>query len=77
MHRRAEAAQLDLFPADNFLAVAVAPLNGDIRVGVGVDEHVEGALAAVQLGQKGDGGGDLAEDGGDFGLDLGLGLFWV
>lgn len=50
MHRRAEAAQLDLLPADNLLAVAVAPLDRDVRVGVGVDEHVEGALPAVELG---------------------------
>lgn len=77
MHRRAEAAQLDLLPADNLLAIAVTPLHRDVRVGVGVDEHVEGALPGVELGQESHRRGDLAEDGGDLGLDLGFGLFGV
>lgn len=70
----AEAAQLDALAVGNLLGVAVAPLDGDVTVGVGVYEHVEGAIAG-ELGQEGDRGGDLAEDGGDLGLDLGLGLF--
>jgi len=73
MVRGAEAAQLDVLAVCNLFCVRVAPLDGHVRVGVGVDEHVEGAVAA-ELGQEGDGRGDLAEDGGDFGLDLGLGL---
>ena len=70
---RAEAAQLDALAVLDLLGVAVPPLDGHLAVGVGVDQHVEGAVA-VELGQKGHAGGDLAEDGGDLGLDLGLGL---
>jgi hypothetical protein len=70
----AEAAQLDLFAVDNLLGVTVAPFHGHLAVGVGVDEDVEGALVG-QLGEEGDGGCDLAEDGGDLVLDLLFGLF--
>lgn len=72
--RGAEASQLHPLAVDDLLCVTVAPLDGDIAVCVGIDEHIEGAVA-VELREEGDGGGDLAEDGGDFGLDLGFGLF--
>lgn len=74
--RRAEASQLHSLAILNLLSVGVSPLDGDVAVRIGVDEDVEGAVAA-ELGEEGDGGGDLAEDGGDFGLDFGLGLFFV
>lgn len=64
MIRGAEASQLDPLSVLNFLGVRVSPLDGHVRVGVGVDEHVESAVA-VELREEGDGGGDLAEDGGD------------
>ena len=71
--RRAEPPELDALAVLDLLGVRVAPLDGDVGVGVGVDEHVEGAVA-LQLGQEGDAGGDLAEDGGDLGLDLRFGF---
>lgn len=70
MVTRAKPPQLHPLPAHNLLAVAVAPLDGHFGVGVGVHQHVESAGASVELREEGDGGGDLAEDGGDFGLDL-------
>ena len=73
MIRGAEPSQLDPFAVLNLLCVRVPPLDGDVAVCVCVDEHVEGAVTG-ELGEEGDGGGDLAEDGGDFGLDLGFGL---
>lgn len=73
--RRAEASQLHPLAVFNLLGVGIPPLDGDVAVGVGVDEDVEGAVAA-ELGEEGDGGGDLAEDGGDFGLDFGFRLFF-
>lgn len=76
MIRRAEASQLHPLPVLNLLGVRVPPLDRDVAIRICVDEDVEGAVAA-ELGEKSDGGGDLAEDGGDFGLDLGLGLFFV
>jgi len=65
----AEAAQLDALAVDNFLGITVAPLDGHFAVGVGVDEHVEGTVAA-ELGQECDRGCDLPENGGDLGLDF-------
>lgn len=70
----AEPAQLYPLAVLNFLGITVPPLDGHIAVGVGVDEHVKGAVAG-ELGQKGDGGGDLAEDGSDLVLDLLFRLF--
>lgn len=66
--------QLHPFPALNLLGVAVPPLHRHLRVGVGVHQHVEGAVAG-QLREEGHRRGDLAEDGGDLGLDFLLGLF--
>ena len=74
MIRGAEASQLHPFAVDNLLCVAVAPFDGDVAVCVSVDEDVERAVA-VELGEEGDGCGDLAEYGCDLGLDLGFGLF--
>lgn len=76
MVRRAEAPQLHSLAVLNLLGVGVPPLNRNVAVCVGVDEDVEGAVAA-ELGEECNGGGDLAEDGGDFGLDFGFGLFFV
>ena len=73
MVARAEAAQLDALAVLDLLGVAVAPLDGHLAVGVGVDEHVEGAVA-VELREERHARRDLPEDGGDLGLDLGLGL---
>lgn len=76
MVRRAEPAQLHPLPVLDLLGVRVPPFDRHIRVGVGVHEHVEGAVA-VELGQERHGRGDLAEDGGDLGLDLCLRLVRV
>lgn len=70
----AEAAQLNTLAIFNLLRVTVTPLDGDFAVGVGVDEHVERAVAG-ELGEEGYRGGDLSEDGGDLVLDLLFGLF--
>jgi len=72
----AKAAQLDALSVGNLLGVAVTPLDGYVAVSVSVDEHVEGAVAC-QLGEEGDRGGDLAEDGGDLVLYLLFCLFGV
>lgn len=69
----AEAAQLDALAAGDLLGVAVAPLDGHVAVGVGVDEHVEGAVAA-QLRQERHARRDLPEDGRDLRLYLCFGL---
>lgn len=74
MIRCAEPSQLHPLPVLNLLGIRISPLDGHLAVGVGVDEHVEGAVA-VELGEECDARGDLAEDGGDFGLDFLLGLF--
>ncbi|PMB65381.1 Ubiquitin carboxyl-terminal hydrolase 14 [Beauveria bassiana] len=71
---RAESTQLHALAILNLLGVRVPPLDGHVAVGVGIHEHVEGAVAG-QLRQEGDGRGDLAENGGDFGLDLLFRLF--
>lgn len=73
---RTEPAQLHALAADDLLAAvgAVAPFHGHVAVGVGVDEDIEGVGAAVELREEGDAGGDLSEDGGYFGLDLGFGF---
>lgn len=75
MTTRAKTPQLHPLAALNLLCVAVAPLERHLAVGVGVDEHVEGAVA-VELREEGDARGDLAEDCLDLGLDLGFGLFF-
>lgn len=65
----AEAPQLHLLPILDLLCITITPFDGDIRVGVGVDEDVEGAVA-IELGKEGDGGGNLSEDGLDLRLDF-------
>lgn len=74
MTPRAKSPQLYLFPVRNLLGVAIAPFHRHVRVGVGVDEHVE-CTGAVELGEEGHGGGDLPEYGLDFALDFEVG-FW-
>lgn len=74
MITRTETPQLDLLPVLDLPRVAVAPLQRHLRVRVGVDQHVEGAVA-VQHRQEGHGGRDLSEDGLDLVLDLLFGFF--
>lgn len=71
-----EPPQLHPLPALNLLGVAVPPLHRHLRVRVGVDQHVEGAVAR-ELREESHRGRDLAEDGGDLGLDLLFRLFGV
>lgn len=73
MVRSAEPTQLDTLAVLNLFGVGVAPFDRDIAVSVCVDEHVECAVT-VELRQEGDGSGDLSENGGDLGLDFGLGF---
>ena len=70
MIARAETPQLHLLPILNLLGVAISPFHRHLRVRVRVDQDVERAIARVELGKEGHGGGDLAEDGLDFELDL-------
>lgn len=66
---RTKTPQHDLFGILDLLGIAVAPLERDLGVGVGVDEDVEGAVA-VEHGEEGDGAGDLAEEGLDLLVDV-------
>lgn len=76
MVARAEASQLYLFAILDFFGVAVAPLEWHVRICIGVDEHVEGAIT-VEHGQESNRGCDLSKDGLDLSLDLRLCLlFW-
>lgn len=77
MISRTEPPQLNFLPANNlFPAInTVAPLHRHVAVSVGVYEHIEGVGARVELWEEGDAGGDLAEKGGDFGLNFRLGFF--
>lgn len=70
----AEAAELDLLSVLDLLGVTVTPLHGDIRVGIGVDENIECAIA-IENGEEGDRGSNLAENGLDLFLDFLLSLF--
>lgn len=70
----AKTPQLHLLPVLDLLGIAIPPFDRHVGVGVGVDEDVEGAVA-VELGEKGDGGGDLAEYRLDLRLDFFFGLF--
>ncbi len=65
------AKPAELYPLSilDLLRVTVAPFDGHFAIGVGVDEHIEGAVA-VELGEKGYGGRDLSENRCDLGLDL-------
>lgn len=75
MIARAETSQLHLFAILNLLGVTVTPLQGNLGVGVGIDEDIEGAIS-IQHGQEGHRGCDLSEDGLNFSLDFGLSLFF-
>lgn len=77
MIARAETPQLHLFPIFYLLRVAISPFHRHIRVGIRVNQYVERAIARVELRKEGYGGGDLAEDGLDFKLDLLLRLLWM
>lgn len=73
MAARAEAAELDALGVRNLLGVAVTPLHGHVRIGIGVHEHVERA-GSVELGQECHGRGDLSEYRLDLSLDLDVGF---
>ncbi len=75
MTTRTKTPQLHLLPILNLPRIAVAPLHGHLRVRIGVDEDVEGAVAGVELGEEGHRGGDLAEDRLDLGLNFFFGFF--
>lgn len=70
---RAEASQLHLLGVLDFLGVTVSPFHGHFGVGVGVDQHVESAIA-IQHRKECNGSGNLAEDCLDFFLDFLFGL---
>lgn len=40
-----KAPQLHLLPILDLFGVAIAPLNRDIGIGVGIYQHIEGAIA--------------------------------
>lgn len=69
-----EPPQLHALAVNDLFGVAVTPLDGHLARRVGVHEHVERAVP-LQLWEECHGGSDLAEDGGDLGLDFGFGLF--
>ena len=74
MITRTETPQLHLLPILNLLGIAIAPLDGHVRVSVRVNQDVESAVA-VELRKECHGGGDLPEYRLDFGLDFFFGFF--
>ena len=73
MITRTKAPQLPLFPITNLFRIAIAPLHRYLAISIGIYQHVE-CTFAVELGQEGDGRGDLSEDRLDLGLDFCFGL---
>jgi hypothetical protein len=73
MRTRAETPELHLLPILDLLRIAIAPFHWYIAIRIGIDQYVERAVA-IELGEEGYRGGDLAEDRLDLGLDLGFGL---
>lgn len=71
---RAETPQLHLLAVLDLLRVAVAPFDGHLRISIGIDEDVEGAVP-VENGKEGHRRRDLSEDCLDLFLDLFLCLF--
>ena len=63
MVRRAEASQLHLFSILNFSGIAVSPFDWHLRISIRVYKDVEGTIACIELRQKGDRCGNLAENG--------------
>lgn len=57
-----ETSQLHFLSILNLLRIAIAPFHGHVRVCICVYQHIEGAVAGVQLRKKCYRGGDLAED---------------
>jgi hypothetical protein len=73
----AEASQLHLLGVLDLLGITVAPFHRHVRVSIGVDEDVEGAIS-IENGEEGDGGGNLAENGLDLFLNFLFGfLNWL
>lgn len=70
---RTKTPQLNLFAIDDFSCVAVTPFNRNVRVCIGIYQHVEGAVA-VKHGEECHGGGDLTEYCLDLRLNLLIGL---
>jgi len=71
---RAKTPQLHLLPILNLLRIAISPLQRHFAVGICIHQHVECAICAIERGEEGHGGGDLAEERLDLGLDLGVGF---
>ena len=69
MVARAKTPKLYLFAALDLLCITVTPLDGHVRVGIGVDEHIECAWFS-EFGQKRDGSSDLSEQCSDRSLDF-------
>lgn len=44
-----ETAQLHFLAVLNLLRVAVAPLDRYVRVGIGIDQHIECAITSIEL----------------------------
>lgn len=65
----AEASQLHLFGILNLLGITVTPFHGHLRIRIGVDENIEGAVA-IQNREEGDRSGDLTENSLDLLLDF-------
>ena len=69
MITRTKTPQLHLFPVLDLLGIAIAPFQRYFRVCVCIDQDIERAIA-IELWEKGNGCGDLAEYGLDLVLDL-------
>jgi hypothetical protein len=73
---RAEGSQLHFFAVLDFFGVAVAPLERDVGICIGIHQHIECAIA-IEHRQESDRGSDLSKDRLDLSLDLSLSLlFW-
>lgn len=77
MIRSAKIPQLHLLPILNLLCIRISPFHWHLTVCIRIHQHIERAIAGVELWEESYGGGDLAEDGLDFELDLFFGFFGV
>lgn len=65
MITRTKPPQLHTLPAFNLLRIAIAPLDGNFGIRIGVDKNVECAVPRVEGWEECYGCGDLAEEGAD------------